>query len=90
MGYTPKNNQERILHRFKISLGHLKKVIQMMEQGSYCINVIHQSQAVQRALKNTDHLLLEDHLRTCVADAMTSSKKDVAIKEVVEVFKRSK
>lgn len=86
--YKPKNVQERILHRFKIASGHLKKVIDMMENHEYCIDVIHQSQAVQRALKETDDLILENHLKTCAAEAIKKGRQDKAVKEIMNIFKR--
>lgn len=89
MAYRPKNTQERILHRLKISKGHLQKVIKMIEEDKYCIDVLHQSQAVQAALKETDGVVLENHLRTCVADSIKSGNQEEAIAEVMEVFKKS-
>ena len=86
--YRPKDTQERIIHRLKIAKGHLKKVIKMVESDEYCIDVLHQSQATQKALKETDNLMLENHLLTCVSDAMTKGKKDQAITEVMQVFKK--
>lgn len=86
--YRPKNTQERILHRLKIANGHLKKVIKMIEDDTYCIDVLHQMQAVESGLKETGNVLLENHLKSCVADAISKGKKDVAISEVMEVFKR--
>lgn len=90
MAYRPQNTQERILHRLKIARGHLEKVIKMMEEDSYCIDVLHQSQAVQAGLHETDNLILENHLKGCVADAIGKGKKDEAIKEIMEVFNKSK
>jgi len=89
MAYRPKNIQERILHRLKISLGHLKKVIKMVKNDEYCIDVLHQSQAIQKALKTIDNLMLENHLKKCAVDAISQGKKDKAIAEVMDVFKRS-
>ncbi len=86
--YKPKNQTERINHRYKISLGHLKKVIEMIDDGEYCIDIISQSQAVQRALRATDDLVLENHLKTCTASAIKDGKGNEAIKEVMEVFKK--
>lgn len=86
--YKPKDTQERILHRFKIASGHLKKVIQMMENDEYCIDIIHQSQAVQQALEEANNLILENHLKTCAADAIREGKQEEAVKEVMNVFKR--
>jgi len=78
----------KILHRLKIAQGHLTKVVQMAESDIYCIDLLTQSQAVQAALKNIDSLILENHLRTCVADAVRGNKKDQAIAEVMKVFNR--
>lgn len=86
--FRPKNTQDRILHRLKISQGHLKKVIKMVESGEYCIDVIHQSQAVQRALEEADNLVLENHLKTCAAEAIKKGKQKEAISEIMNVFQR--
>jgi len=86
--FKPQNTQERILHRLKIAKGQLEKVISMVERDEYCIDVLHQSQAVQAALKETDGVILEDHLRTCVSDSIKSGNQEEAIKEVMEVFKK--
>ncbi len=88
MSYRPKDTQERIVHRLKIAKGHLEKIIQMTEEDVYCINVLHQIQAVEKGLKETGNVMLENHLKTCVADAISKGQKDQAIAEVMEVFKR--
>lgn len=88
MAYRPKDTQERILHRLKIAKGHLEKVIKMVEENNYCIDVLHQSQAIQKALKETDNLMLENHLQTCASDAIGKGRKDEAIAEVMQVFKK--
>ncbi len=89
MAFRPKNTKERTLHRLKIVQGHLKKVAEMVEGDVYCIDIIHQSQAIQKALKEVDNLILEDHLKGCVADAMKQGKRDEAVAEVMNVFKKS-
>ncbi len=88
MAYRPKNTHERILHRLKISRGHLDKVIKMMEEDSYCIDVMHQMQAVESGLKETGNLLLENHLKSCVSDAIKKGKADESIEEIMQVFKK--
>ncbi len=88
MAYRPKDTQERILHRLKIAQGHLRKVINMVEADQYCIDVLHQSQAVQKAIKETDNLILENHLKTCAVDAIGKGRTDEAIAEVMQVFKK--
>jgi DNA-binding FrmR family transcriptional regulator len=89
MSYKPRDSKERTLHRLKIVQGHLKKVIQMVSDDAYCIDVIHQSQAIQKALKEVDHIILENHLRGCVKDAIKSGRRDEALSEVMNVFKKA-
>lgn len=89
MAYKPKDLKERLIHRLKISSGQLKKVQQMIEDDVYCIDVIHQSQAIQQALKEINNIILENHLKSCVTDAIKVGKQDEAVQEVMNVFKRS-
>lgn len=88
MTYRPKDQQERIIHRLKIARGHLDKVIKMVETDEYCIDVLHQMQAVESGLKETGNVLLENHLKGCVADAIGKGKKEEAIAEIMTVFKK--
>lgn len=87
MAYRPKDTQERILHRLKIARGHLNKVISMVEEDSYCIDVLNQSQAVGQALKEIDALLLENHLNSCVMDHIKNGEAKTSIDEIIKVFR---
>lgn len=87
--YKPKTEKERILHRFKISMGHMKKVIAMVESGAYCIDIIHQSKAVQKGLRETDHVILENHLNTCAAKAIREGREKKAIEEIMAIIKKT-
>lgn len=89
MTYRPKDTTDRILHRLKIASGHLDKVIEMVEQGEYCIDIIHQSQAVQRALEEADALTLENHLKSCVADSIKAGHADESVKELMQVIRKA-
>lgn len=81
-----KNN---LLHRLKIARGHLDKVISMVDTNEYCLHITQQSQAVQSALQKVDELVLENHLKTCVKDAIITDKNvEEKVKEILEVFKR--
>ena len=86
--YRPKDTKERILHRLKIANGHLNKVIKMIENDEYCIDVIHQSQAVQSALKEADSVTLENHLKTCVVDHIKSGEAESSVEEIMKDFKK--
>ncbi len=81
--------KKNLLHRLKIAKGHLEKVIEMVEKEIYCLDIIQQTQAIENALKKVDEILLENHLKTCVRQAIKTNKNiDEKVREVVEVFKR--
>lgn len=88
--YRPKDTQERMLHRVKIIQGHLEKVRNMVADDDYCIDIIHQSQAIQSALQKFDELMMEHHLTSCVADAIKKGDDKKAVSEVMSVFKKRK
>lgn len=89
MSFRIKNHDQRILHRLKIAKGHLEKVIKMTEEGVYCIDVLIQSKAVQNALKETDNLMMENHLQTCVSDAIKNGESEKAVTEVMAVLRKA-
>lgn len=78
------------MHRLQIAQGHLKKILNMVEDGQYCIDVIHQSQAVQSALQEADSAILENHLKTCVVDHIKRGEAKTSIDEIMNVFKKNK
>lgn len=86
----PRNQsvERAILHRLAIARGHLDKVIQMVEAGHYCIDVVHQSMAVQAALREVDHVVLKNHMETCVADSIKQGKPDEVIHEVMQILEK--
>ena len=80
--------EHTILHRMKIARGHLDKVIEMVENGHYCIDIVHQSMAVQAALKETDHIILKNHMETCVADSIRKGKSNEVIDEMMRIMEK--
>ncbi len=81
-------SKNKIIHRLKIARGHLEKVISMVEGDAYCIDVVHQSLAVQAALKKVDEAVLENHLKTCVADSIKKGETNAVVGEVMRVLRK--
>lgn len=84
--------KSRALRRLSIAEGHLKKVSKMVANEAYCPDVIHQSQAVQAALKKVDEIILQGHLHTCVLGHMHDEKpnKEELVEEIVDLFRKTK
>lgn len=77
-----------LLHRMKIARGHLDRVISMVEDGQYCVDVIHQSLAVQAALKSIDQAILKNHMETCVAEEIKKGNTNEVIEEVIKIMQK--
>lgn len=80
--------QHAILHRMNIARGHLDRVLAMVKAGHYCIDVIHQSMAIQAALRSTDELMLKNHMETCVAAEIKKGNAREVIDEVMKVMEK--
>lgn len=88
MQMNDNQTKKKILHRLQIAKGHLDKVISMVKHDAYCIDVVHQSIAVQAALKKADDVVLENHLKTCVADSIRKGNDKDVIEEVMRVLEK--
>ncbi|MBV6396156.1 MAG: Copper-sensing transcriptional repressor CsoR [Anaerolineales bacterium] len=80
------------LRRLKTIEGHLRGVIRMVEEDSYCIDVIRQIQAVDAALNKVSAQILENHLNSCVITAIkgnNAKEREKVLKEITEVFEMS-
>ena len=81
-----KTTKQKSIHRIKIIQGHLKKVQEMIENDEYCVDIVHQSKAVQSALKKLDMQIIEEHLNTCVVDQIKSGKHKESTEELLKLF----
>jgi DNA-binding FrmR family transcriptional regulator len=59
----------RRLHRIE---GQVRGIERMVEEDRYCVDVLTQISAVTTALESLAFLVLDDHVKHCVADALAS------------------
>ena len=69
-------NQKAVLNRLSRAIGHLEKVKQMVEDGVDCSEVLVQLSAVRSALDNTGKVILKDHMRHCIVDAVAAGDEE--------------
>ncbi|KKP40030.1 MAG: hypothetical protein UR28_C0003G0024 [Candidatus Peregrinibacteria bacterium GW2011_GWF2_33_10] len=85
-----KQSRAQIIINFKKVRSHADKILEMLENGAYCIDVMQQNLAVIGLLKSAHQMLMEDHLNSCFKTAMSSGsdkKKDEMIEEILRVSK---
>lgn len=62
-------NKAKYLARMRRIEGQARGIHRMIDEDSYCIDILTQVSAVTSALENVSLALLEDHLEHCVANA---------------------
>ncbi len=65
-------NTKAVLNRLSRAIGHLESVKRMVEDGKDCSEVLIQLSAVIAALNSTGKVILQDHIGTCIVDAVES------------------
>src|SRR5664279_4619368 len=66
------DNKDALLKRLRRVEGQVRGLQRMVESDTYCIDVLTQVSAATKALQAVALELLDDHLNTCVADAITA------------------
>jgi len=58
--------------------GQVRGVSAMVDEGRYCIDIVRQIHAIKSALSSLEAVILDDHLDTCVAEALNAD--DIAVR----------
>lgn len=78
--------KHQALTHLKKAEGMIKKVINMVEEENYCLDIVQQSQAAQGCLKSADKVILENHLNTCFKSGMESKNSATKKKLLTEIL----
>ena len=62
----------------------------MVDEDAYCVEVLKQTYAVQRAIEKFEQILLRDHLSHCVPDGIREGRDDEVLAELAELFTLSR
>ena len=73
----------------KVAAGQLEGVRRMLAQDAYCVDLMKQLSAVQAQLERANRALLQNHLSTCVTEAIQSGRGQEKIEELMLALKYS-
>ena len=79
--------RRELMNRLKRIEGQVRGLERMLEEDAYCPDILDQASAVNSALKSFCRVLLEEHLRTCVAEDIRAGREDAA-GELMETLKK--
>ena len=77
-----------LLARLRRVEGQVRGIQRMLEENVYCVDVLNQISAVVAATEKVGLMLLEDHIRGCVAEAIGSKNGEEKIDELTAVLER--
>ena len=81
------------VNRLRRIEGQVRGLAQMLEDDRYCIDILHQVQAVKSALVKVESRVLKDHAACCVAEAIASgdaAEQRTKFGELVDLFEKVK
>ncbi len=78
------------LKRMTMIEGHLRGIRKMIDEDAYCVDVLKQTYAVQRAIEKMEQVILRDHLNHCVPDGIREGRDEAVLSELAEVFTLSR
>jgi CsoR family transcriptional regulator, copper-sensing transcriptional repressor len=81
------DDHKKLADRLSRVEGQIRGLRKMVEEDRDCFDVLKQITAAVGALRSIGMVILEDHLKGCVTNAIrTKTNEDELIREVIDVF----
>lgn len=81
------NEKKDLMNRLKRIEGQVRGVEKMLENDTYCTDILIQVSAITSALNSFNKVLLSNHMKTCVADNIRIGN-DFVIDELVVTLQK--
>lgn len=85
-------SDQQVITRLRSIEGHVRGIERMVRDGSYCVDILNQILAVQRALQKVNTMVLDQHLHSCATRAIRgddADERERVLHELVEVFSKA-
>lgn len=79
-------NQKKVNQLLKTSKGQIEGILKMYAEDRYCVDISKQILSVIALLQNANALILNDHISTCVTEAIIDKKGKEKIDEITEIL----
>ena len=86
-----KADKQKVTRLLKTARGQIDGISKMVDEDKYCLDISAQLLAVSSAINSVNQEILSAHLRSCVADSLTSNNKEEVenkIEEIEKIIKR--
>ncbi len=78
--------KKKVSDRLRRIEGQISGIRRMIEEDRYCVDVLTQTTAVVSALRGVEDLVMQNHLNTCVVDAIRSEDQGQQQEKIDEVM----
>ena len=85
-----KEVKKKIDRRLKTIEGQIRGLKKMVDEDTYCVDIITQTSAIRHALSSVEDVMLENHLEEHVQHQIKGSQTKKAIREIMAVYKLAK
>lgn len=88
-----KSAMDAKINRLRRIEGQVRGVTQMVADDRYCMDILHQVQAVKAALAKVESQILKDHAACCVSEAIAAgdpAEQKEKFDELVDLFEKIK
>ena len=85
------DEKKKLNNRLRRVIGQVEAVGRMIEDEEYCVDILMQLSAATGALGKVGQIVLEQHIKTCVNDAIESGNttdRDEKLEELIEIFRK--
>lgn len=79
--------KKNLINRLNRTNGQVNGVKKMIEEDSYCNDILIQLSAIKNSVQSLSNELLDSHLRTCITTDLQNGNSS-AVDEVVNLFKK--
>ena len=79
--------KKALLNRLSRIEGQISGISKMVEDDCYCIDIITQINAASGALSSLTKIMLEEHIKTCVAEDVRDGKTE-KLEELTETLRK--
>ena len=79
-------DKKKLCHRLSRIVGQVEAVSRMIDADDYCIDTLMQISAATGALHRVAEIILEQHLSSCVRDALESGNDEERQKKLDEIM----
>ena len=86
-------NSSQKLNRLSRIEGQVRGIAKMIEEGRYCVDILHQLSAVKSAVAKVESAVLKDHAACCVSEAIASgdeAKQREKFNELIDLLEKKR